>query len=94
MRLICTILTLVVLTGCATSKETYLPDGSKGYIVDCSSEVLNWGKCYQKAGDLCGAAGYDVVAGGSDQGMVVAGNQTGVYGGSVGRNMLIKCKHQ
>ena len=50
--------------------------------------------CYEKAGDICGTRGYDVIAGGSDQGVVMAGNQYGLYGGSVmNRRMLIKCKN-
>ncbi|MEO8157999.1 MAG: hypothetical protein ABI648_09400 [Betaproteobacteria bacterium] len=83
-----------LMVGCATSKETYLPDGGKGHSIDCSGSALNWGMCYEKAGEICKTSGYDVIAGGSDQGVVVAGNQYGLYGGSVmTRSMLIKCKN-
>ena len=84
----------VIVASCATSKETFMPDGAKGHSINCSGTALNWGMCYEKAGEICGAKGYDVIAGGSDQGVIVAGNQYGLYGGSVmNRSMLIKCKN-
>lgn len=83
-----------ILTGCATSKETYTQDGSKGHSINCSGTALNWGMCYEKAGEICGSKGYDIIAGGSDQGVMVAGNQYGLYGGSImNRSMLIRCKN-
>ena len=82
-----------IVAGCATSKETFTPDGSKGYSINCSGTNLNWGMCYEKAGEICGARGYDIIAGGSDQGVMVSGTQYGLFGGSVmNRSMLIKCK--
>lgn len=83
----------VMAAGCATSSETYLPDGGEGYSISCSGAALNWGMCYEKAGKLCGARGYEIIAGGSDQGAVVSGNQFGLYGGTViNRSMLVKCR--
>lgn len=81
------------LSGCATASKTYTPDGSEGYSITCSGSALNWGNCYEKAGDICGARGYDVLARSGDQGAVVSGNQFGLYSGSViNRNILIRCK--
>jgi hypothetical protein len=83
-----------VVAGCAGQKETFLPDGGKGYSISCSGAAMNWGMCYEKAGDICGTRGHDVIAGGSDQGTVVSGSQFGLFGGSVmNRSMLIKCKN-
>lgn len=93
MKTIFVVAFCVIVAGCATSRETFLPDGGKGHSINCSGTALNWGMCYEKAGDICGAKGYVVIAGGSDQGAVVAGNQYGLYGGSVmNRSMLVKCK--
>lgn len=79
---------LLFLVGCATSKETYTPDGSLGYSVDCSG-TKSWSPCYEKAGELCGSRGYLVVAGGSEQGFVA----TQVFAGStISRSMVIRCK--
>lgn len=93
MKTLYTVALCTVVVGCATSKETYLPDGEKGHSINCSGAALNWGMCYEKAGEICGRRGYEVIAGGTDQGVVVVGNQYGLYGGSVtNRSMLIKCK--
>jgi len=83
----------VVLSGCATSSKTYTPDGREGFSIDCSGNALSWGKCYEKAGDLCGARGYDLLEKSGDQGSRVTANQYGLYGGSVmSRSMVIACK--
>lgn len=88
------IILCVVTMGCATQNETFLPDGAKGYNVDCSGGSLNWGKCYEKAGEICGARGYEIIAGGAESGGVVTGGQFGLFGGTtMSRNMLIKCKN-
>jgi len=51
-----------VLSGCATSRETYTADGRSGYSLNCSGSMLNWGMCEEKAGDLCGDKGYDILS--------------------------------
>ena len=87
------LLILILLGGCATAKKTYTSDGKEGYSITCSGSALNWGMCYEKAGEICGAKGYEVLEKSGDQGAIVSGNQYGFYGGSViNRNMIIKCK--
>ena len=63
MRLFCviTIISTFALAGCATSKQTYTADGRIGHSIDCSGGFATWGSCYEKAGGLCGAKGYDVL---------------------------------
>lgn len=81
------------LSGCATAAQTYLPDGRRGYTVECPGAANSWGKCYEKAGEICGAKGYDIVSQTGDKGGMVSGNQYGLYGGSViTRDLLIACK--
>jgi hypothetical protein len=83
----------ISLSGCATAKKTYTSDGREGYSITCSGSALNWGMCYEKAGELCGQKGYEVLEKTGDQGAMLSGNQFGLYGGSViNRNMIIKCK--
>ena len=87
------LLILILLGGCATAKKTYTSDGKEGYSITCSGSALNWGMCYEKAGEICGVKGYEVLEKSGDQGAIVSGNQYGFYGGSViNRNMIIKCK--
>lgn len=82
-----------LIFGCATAKQTYTSDGQQGYSITCSGSALNWGMCYEKAGEICGSKGYEVLEKSGDQGAVFSGNQFGLYGGSViNRNMIIKCK--
>lgn len=87
------LLIVAVLGGCATAKKTYTADGKEGYSITCSGSALNWGMCYEKAGEICGSKGYEVLEKSGDQGTMLSGNQFGLYGGSViNRNMIIKCK--
>lgn len=87
------ILIALILTGCATSKQTYAPDGSNAYSLDCSGTARNWGMCYEKAGELCKEKGYTVVAGGSDSDATMIATNQGAFASSKNnRSMLIKCK--
>ena len=87
------ILAFATLGGCATASKTYTADGKEGYNIACSGSALNWGMCYEKAGNICGTKGYAVLEKSGDQGAIFSGNQYGLYGGSViNRSMIIKCK--
>lgn len=93
LKLVLVATSVVGLAACATASQTYTPDGRPGYTIECSGQALNWGMCYQKAGELCGSKGYDILAQTGDQGATVAANQFGLYGGSViTRSMVIACK--
>jgi len=83
----------LLLSGCATASKTYTSDGKEGYNITCSGSALNWGMCYEKAGEICAQKGYEVLEKSGDQGSTMSGNQFGLYGGSIiNRNMIIKCK--
>lgn len=87
------LLALALLSGCATAKQIHTPNGQLGYSIDCSGSALNWGMCYEKAGEICGTKGYDIIAKTGDQGATVTGTQYGLYGGSIlSRNLIIECK--
>jgi hypothetical protein len=85
--------TTLIINGCAMSSKIYTPEGKEGFSIDCSGTALSWGKCYEKAGSLCGARGYDVLGQSGEQGSTMSANQYGIYAGSVvSRNLLISCK--
>jgi len=87
------IIIVLLLFGCATASKIYTPDGKVGYNITCSGSALNWGMCYEKAGDICGSKGYEVLSKSGDKGTILSGNQFGLYGGSViNRSMIIQCK--
>lgn len=87
------IATIAALSGCATQKTVYLPDGRSGHSINCSGSALSWDLCYQKAGELCQANGYDILAKEGEQGSTISGTQYGVFGGTtMNRTLLIACK--
>lgn len=95
------ILALLPLAGCATSTQTYGPSGKAAHTINCPGAANSWGSCYEKAGSLCGTAGYEVVAqNGSITPFGMAngyanstgGSVSGFSGGMVSRNMLVQCK--
>lgn len=88
---------LVVLTiglaSCATQKSIYLPDGRKGHSINCSGSALSWELCYEKAGQICQASGYEILEKDEDEGAAISGTQWGVFGGTTNtRTMIIACK--
>ncbi len=86
-----------LVSGCATVRESYAPDGRKAYALNCSGLARGWDKCQASAGDICGAAGYDVLDRTSeDAEMASAGGNRKSFGASAAktneRSMLIACK--
>ena len=93
MKRIILIAVLGVLGGCVSAKPTIAPDGKQGFAVSCNGGLHNIGDCYQKAGEMCHGP-YDVIAGDSTSGTVIAGNQYGVYGGPIEkRTIIVECKN-
>lgn len=85
----------ILLSACATSTVTYLPDGSRGHSIQCSGSALSWAQCEQKAGALCKSAGYQVVSRQEDSGASISGTSLGVFGTTTNnRSMLVKCNGQ
>ena len=84
MRLISPLCMSLLIVGCATSSKTLDTEGKEAQVLNCSGMARNWGMCYEKAGELCGAKGYEVI----DK----SGYTGWVMGGSTGRNLVIRCK--
>lgn len=83
----------VTVSGCATVKESYGPDGRKAYALNCSGLARGWDKCLASAGDVCGAAGYDIIDRNSEDMAAIGGNRGGFSGAKTNeRSMLISCK--
>ena len=92
-----------MLQGCASSREVFLADGTKGHNINCSGSGMNYSNCLEKAGEICGARGYHLL---NQQGEVVpfskAIREFDARSGSVGyltqsgsivtRNLFVKCK--
>ena len=88
-----------LLGACAMAKQTYLPDGSQAYSISCDGAAVGINVCFEKAGQLCGAAGYDLI---NREGQVVpygvataSGGQAFVnYGSFNTKSIMIRCKNQ
>lgn len=62
-----------IFAACVQSNETYTASGQKGHVISCTPALstgivgaianssTSWGTCYQKAGEICGAKGYNVL---------------------------------
>lgn len=87
------------LTACAVAKSTYLPDGSKGFSISCDGAAVGINVCFEKAGDLCGASGYDLI---NREGQVVPygfatasdGQAFVNYGSFNTKSIMIRCRNQ
>jgi len=88
------ILLALVLVGCASSSKTYGPDGREAYTLNCSGLARSWAMCAEKAGEICGTRGYDIIAaGGGTAGTIATVNPSGGFAGpAIERTMLIRCK--
>ncbi len=88
------IITITSLSACTMARQVHLPDGSTGHSISCGGTLNSFASCFNKAGELCGASGYDIV---DSQGEVlpfttanyqssgsgvVSGNQHGIFGSS------------
>jgi hypothetical protein len=53
--------TMLALAGCLPAAPLITSDGRYGYSIDCSTEIFSWARCFEKASQLCGTAGYALV---------------------------------
>lgn len=86
---------VVSVSGCATSKETFGPDGRMAYAINCSGAALSWDLCFKKAGDICNVMGYDTISvnGQAVGSVVTASPNTGLFAVPVvERVMVVSCK--
>jgi hypothetical protein len=92
-KIILVLTAAIALAGCASSSKTYGPDGKEAYSINCSGWARTWGMCYEKAGDLCGTKGYEVIGQGSDRGALASVNPSGGFAGStISRSLMVKCR--
>jgi hypothetical protein len=83
----------LLLGACASATQTYGPDGRPSYSLNCSGLARNWGMCLERAGTLCGTAGYDIVTANSDRGAIMNATQQQLFAANtISRSMLISCK--
>lgn len=93
MKTVYLIALAVALGGCATSRTIIGQDGKPLHKISCDGSVQTIDACYEKAGELCGSAGYDVVdQNGSARPFFVATGDTFTYGAAVYRTVFARCR--
>lgn len=93
MKPIIAALLVLSLAGCAMSRQTVMPDGSRGLSINCSGAAMSWNQCYEKAGDKC-PHGYNIVRQDGDGGNASFGAGAGWVASGVSntRTLLVTCK--
>lgn len=102
-----TLVLIMAISACAMVSETYMPDGSKGYSISCDGAAVGINVCFEKAGNLCGAVGYDIItregqivpygtASASVQGTAtqVQGQSFATYGSFNTKSIMVRCRNQ
>lgn len=85
---------ILLMSGCAASKQLSGPNGEILHSIDCSGYMNNMGTCLEKAGKICGPHGYDLLLGGTqNHGTGMSGGQFGLFAAPiVSREIIIRCK--
>jgi hypothetical protein len=87
MKPITVLLPLLLLAGCTSAaKQAHLPDGRVGHSIRCWA---NMSGCTERAGEICGAKGYDVV---HQQASPQASSVGGIGTAGTDYTMLIACR--
>jgi hypothetical protein len=76
---------LALLTSCVSVSvlPVVTPDGKLEHVLNCSRPQLNMNSCYQKAGEICGQNGYDILD---------KNNEVGGFFTPVDKRLVIQCK--
>jgi hypothetical protein len=83
---------MVLICGCATATPIYTASGEEGFSIDCPGTGGSWGYCYEKAGEMCGTRGYEILERNTDKGASVSGDKKSIHGStSISRNLVIRC---
>lgn len=79
----------LVLAGCVTAKPIFTPSGDQGFSIECDS----LDGCYTKAGQLCGARGYEILEkSGKSTPFFIANGGSAVAGSADSYSVIIRCK--
>ena len=93
LRGVLAVLLVANLSGCVTDSKTFGPDGREAHTITCHGLAQSWGDCYKKAGDVCGAAGYDVISQNGETGAVASANGSSAFAANtISRSLLMECK--
>ncbi len=79
VRRLTPLLAALAIAACANQHSTYVPDGRRGFVVNCGGLLSSWSSCLVKAGRACGNRGYDTIKGSEeDRSILIACKLPGV----------------
>jgi hypothetical protein len=71
----------LMIAGCSSQHATYVPDGRRGYVINCGGLLDSWSNCLVKAGRACASHGYETLRGNEeDRTILIACMVPGVGG--------------
>lgn len=86
------LLCAVLLSGCVTSSPVALPNGTQGISISCNGAMRSYSDCMNKAGEICGATGYQILdKDGLTSATLVANQYSATMMPVVRREMIVKC---
>jgi hypothetical protein len=62
LAFVASLFAIVLLGGCATSREAYLADASPAQTIECAGVFGSWNSCRAQAQTVCGDSGYQVIS--------------------------------
>ena len=84
----------MLLTACTKTQQIYAPDGRVAYALSCGGAALSWNSCLERAGEICKAAGYEVLDRREAPRFVANITPTGGMAGTTSdRSMVIACRN-
>lgn len=103
MKTLMLIAAVGLLAGCTMSRQITAADGRAAHRITCNGGANSMGSCFEKAGDICGASGYDVLNqdGSSTPFSQVSGRWSPAGGqingqswNIVNRSLMVRCRAQ
>ena len=92
MKMFLVLLSVLLISGCASSSKTYGPSGEQAYSLNCSGTARNWGMCFEKAGEICKSRGYEIINATTDSGTIISATQSQLFATTTrSRTMLVSC---
>lgn len=90
----CVVILATLIVGCTKTQQIYAPDGRVAYALSCGGAALSWNSCLERAGEICKAAGYDVIDRREAPRFVANLTPTGGMAGTTSdRSMVIACRN-
>ncbi len=76
MKKLLIVLVLVLLNGCAITKQIKTPNGNDGYYISCNGLAVSISVCYEKAAKLC-PKGYEIIDKNNNSGVAITPHAIG-----------------